>query len=71
MQVKPFDYEHSEMLLYQNMVMMDAGMYQEALDHLDTYDKQILDRLSIQEARGKSSGFSVKEKYENRYKVFQ
>lgn len=53
MQVKPYDYEHSELLLYQNMVMMEAGMYKEAMQHLETYDKQIVDRLAVQETRAK------------------
>ena len=53
-QVKPFDYEHSEMLLYQNMVFMDAEMYKEALEHLATFDKQIVDRLSLKETKGSS-----------------
>ncbi|KAK3784704.1 hypothetical protein RRG08_032159 [Elysia crispata] len=46
---KSFDYEHSELLLYQNMVMQEAGMYQEAMEHFRTYDKQIVDKLYIQE----------------------
>ncbi|CAG5134319.1 unnamed protein product [Candidula unifasciata] len=44
-----YDYEHSELLLYQNMVMQEAGMYEEALEHLRTYDRQIVDRLYVQE----------------------
>ena len=51
-QVKTYDYEHSEMLLYQNMVMMEAGMYEEALEHLKQYDKQIVDRLTVEEKTG-------------------
>lgn len=51
--VKPYDYEHSEMLLYQNSVMSEAGMHQEALDHLKMYDKQIVDRLTVQETSAK------------------
>ncbi|GFO47570.1 N-alpha-acetyltransferase 15, nata auxiliary subunit-like [Plakobranchus ocellatus] len=46
---KSFDYEHSELLLYQNMVMQEAGMYKEALQHFETYEKQIVDKLYIQE----------------------
>lgn len=49
--VKQPDYEHSEMLLYQNMVMIEAGLEQEALQHLSEYDRQILDRLAVQEAK--------------------
>ena len=53
--MKPYDYEHSEMLLYQNMVMTEAGMYQEALDHLQQYDKQLVDRVTVQEHTGTHS----------------
>ncbi|KAL8581006.1 N-alpha-acetyltransferase 15, NatA auxiliary subunit [Nucella lapillus] len=48
-QPKSLDYEHSEMLLYQNTVMREAGMNQEALQHLEDYDKQIVDRLHVSE----------------------
>ena len=54
-QIKPFDYEHSEMLLYQNQVMVEAGMYKEALEHLKTFNDQICDRLSVQETKGRST----------------
>ena len=50
--MKPFDYEHSEMLLYQNMVMVEAGSYKEALQHLSEYGSQTLDKLSVQENKG-------------------
>lgn len=43
------------MLLYQNMILFESGKYQEALTHLDTYDKQIVDRLAVQETRGGKS----------------
>ncbi|XP_005102206.1 N-alpha-acetyltransferase 15, NatA auxiliary subunit [Aplysia californica] len=47
---KPYyDYEHSELLLYQNLVMQEAGMKEEAMEHLRSYDKQIVDRLYVQE----------------------
>lgn len=52
MQVKQLDYEHSEMLLYQNMVMVEASLEHEALQHLSNYDRQILDKLAVQEIRG-------------------
>jgi tetratricopeptide (TPR) repeat protein len=44
-----YDYEHSELLLYQNMVMQEAGMIEHAMKHLKLYDKQIVDRLYVQE----------------------
>jgi len=53
--VKQLDYEHSEMLLYQNMVMVEAGFEHEALQHLSNYDRQILDKLAVQEIRGTCS----------------
>ncbi len=40
------------MLLYQNQVMMEAGMYTEALGHLNQFDNQICDRLSLTETKG-------------------
>lgn len=52
LQPKQFDYEHCELLLYQNMVMREAGMHQEALSHLQEYDKQIVDRLCVSETKG-------------------
>ncbi|ELU08201.1 hypothetical protein CAPTEDRAFT_222736 [Capitella teleta] len=51
--VKPFDYEHSELILYQNMILFEAGKYKEALQHLESYDKQIVDRLAVQETKAK------------------
>lgn len=50
-QPKPFDYEHSELLLYQNMVMREAGMHVNALQHLQEYEHQIVDRLCVCETK--------------------
>lgn len=46
------DYEHSEMLLYQNIVMIEAGLENNALQHLHDFDQQILDRLAVDETKG-------------------
>ncbi|CAG5993688.1 unnamed protein product [Menidia menidia] len=46
------DYEYSELLLYQNQVLREAGLYKEALDHLNDYEKQICDKLAVEETRG-------------------
>ncbi|KAK7929692.1 hypothetical protein WMY93_006087 [Mugilogobius chulae] len=46
------DYEYSELLLYQNQVLREAGLYREALEHLSTYEKQICDKLAVEETRG-------------------
>ena len=45
------EYEHSEMLLYKNMMMEEAGKYQEALDHLEKHEAEICDKLFQQEKR--------------------
>lgn len=46
------DYEYSELLLYQNQVLREAGLYKEALEHLSNYEKQICDKLAVEETRG-------------------
>ncbi|XP_034545567.1 N-alpha-acetyltransferase 15, NatA auxiliary subunit-like [Notolabrus celidotus] len=46
------DYEYSELLLYQNQVLREAGLHKEALDHLNDYEKQICDKLAVEETRG-------------------
>uniref|UniRef100_A0A8B9KX54 N(alpha)-acetyltransferase 15, NatA auxiliary subunit b n=1 Tax=Astyanax mexicanus TaxID=7994 RepID=A0A8B9KX54_ASTMX len=53
-QVKNYkvDYEYSELLLYQNQVLREAGLFKEALEHLTTYEKQICDKLAVEETRG-------------------
>ena len=53
LQPKPYEYDYSEMLLYQNMILVEAEKYDEALKHLEQYEKQIVDKLAIQEIRGK------------------
>ena len=54
MQTSPdkVDYEYSELLLYQNQVLREAGLYREALEHLCTYEKQICDKLAVEETKG-------------------
>lgn len=47
-----FDYEHSELVLYQNMVIQESGAFEEALKHLDHFHSQICDKLSIDETWG-------------------
>jgi len=46
------DYEYSELLLYQNQVLREAGLNKEALEHLNSYEKQICDKLAVEETRG-------------------
>jgi len=47
------DYEHSEMLLYHNTLLEEAGDFQAALDHLDSIESQVCDRKAIKEKRAK------------------
>merc|ERR1712001_784657 len=51
-QKNAYDYEHSELLLYQNMVMQESEDHAGALAHLDKYEDQICDKLSLLENRG-------------------
>lgn len=44
-----YDYEHSELLLYQNMVIQESGDLQGALNHLLESQSQICDLLSVEE----------------------
>ncbi|XP_054829729.1 N-alpha-acetyltransferase 16, NatA auxiliary subunit [Eublepharis macularius] len=46
------DYEYSELILYQNQVMREADLFQESLEHIETYEQQICDKLMIDEIRG-------------------
>ncbi|XP_067419285.1 N-alpha-acetyltransferase 16, NatA auxiliary subunit isoform X8 [Emydura macquarii macquarii] len=46
------DYEYSELILYQNQVMREADLFQESLEHIETYEKQICDKLVIEEIKG-------------------
>ena len=53
-QKKPgYDYEYSELLLYQNMVVRESGNVSGALDHLDEYESAICDKICFKEIRGK------------------
>ncbi|KAH3764695.1 N-terminal acetyltransferase A complex auxiliary subunit NAA15 [Pelomyxa schiedti] len=47
------DYEYSEQLLYYIMLMEEAGMEGQALDYLEKMEMQIVDKLDIQQIRGR------------------
>lgn len=51
-QKSEYDYEQSELLLYMHQVMFEGGLYQQSLTHLEQYEDQICDKLSLMEARG-------------------
>lgn len=46
------DYEHSELLLYQNMVIVESGDIEGALRHLEKHEQQITDKLAVEESYG-------------------
>lgn len=48
---KAYDNEHSEFLLYQNLVLRENGQYDDALRHLQTYEKDIYNKLTIAEIK--------------------
>ncbi|XP_071447544.1 N-alpha-acetyltransferase 15, NatA auxiliary subunit [Hetaerina americana] len=48
-----YDYEHSELLLYENMVIQDSGAMPEALLHMNRYNELICDKLAVYETWGK------------------
>ncbi|XP_075154691.1 N-alpha-acetyltransferase 15/16 [Haematobia irritans] len=50
--IEPNDYRHSELLLYQNQILVEAEKFQEALDHLIKYENQMVDKLAVQETMG-------------------
>ena len=53
-QKKPsYDYEYSELLLYQNMVIRESGDVEAALNHLELYEQAICDKISFKETRGR------------------
>merc|ERR1719427_651979 len=53
-QKKPsYDYEYSELLMYQNMVIRESGNMEAALRHLEEYESAICDKISLKEIKGK------------------
>ncbi|UJR23099.1 hypothetical protein I4U23_026122 [Adineta vaga] len=48
---KPYDNEHSEFLLYQNLVLRENGQYEEALRHIQIHEKDIYNKLSLAEIK--------------------
>lgn len=46
-----FDNEYSELLLYQNLILRESQQYDEALHHLQIYEKNIYNKLALTEIR--------------------
>ncbi|XP_068154753.1 N-alpha-acetyltransferase 16, NatA auxiliary subunit [Drosophila tropicalis] len=50
--IEAHDYRHSELLLYQNQILIESSDLQKALDHLIKYESQIVDKLAVRENMG-------------------
>ncbi|KAL7744606.1 hypothetical protein ACLKA6_017117 [Drosophila palustris] len=50
--IEAHDYRHSELLLYQNQILIESSHLQQALDHLLKYEAQIVDKLAVRETVG-------------------
>ncbi|CAF0802062.1 unnamed protein product [Rotaria sp. Silwood1] len=48
---KPYDNEHSEYLLYQNLVLRESGQYEDALRHIQVHEKDIYNKLALAEIK--------------------
>jgi len=48
-----YDYEYSELLMYQNMVIRESGDIAGALEHFDKHEKFICDKINMKETRGR------------------
>ncbi|CAB0041898.1 unnamed protein product [Trichogramma brassicae] len=48
-----YDYERSELLLYQNMLIQESGDSEQALKHLDENIDKICDKITVKETYGK------------------
>ena len=46
------NYEYSELMLYQNLILRQGGHYQQALDHLRENEDKIVDKLTLEEMKG-------------------
>lgn len=51
LKVKSYDFEHSEFLLYQNLVLRESGRFEEALKHLGEFEGDIGDKLECLELK--------------------
>lgn len=53
--VEPYNYEHSELLLYYIMILKENKQYEEALNFVEEHAKEIVDKVSYLETYGKAS----------------
>lgn len=64
-----YDYEHSELLLYQNLVIQESGGANEALKHLESSQDQILDKLTLKENLGEL--YLKLKQFDNAAKIYK
>jgi len=64
-----YDYEHSELLLYQNMVIRESGDTAGALEHLEKYRDQICDKPFWLET--KASLLIASDKHSEAIKIYE
>ncbi|XP_055911380.1 N-alpha-acetyltransferase 15, NatA auxiliary subunit [Eupeodes corollae] len=50
--IETHDYRHSELLLYQNQILIESGNLEKALNHLTKFESQIVDKLAVKETIG-------------------
>lgn len=53
--VEPYNYEHSELLMYYISILKESSKYEEALDFMDLHAKEIVDSVSYLETYGNYS----------------
>ena len=49
-----FDIEHTEMLLYQNLILRNQGKTEESVDHFEKFFDIMTDKLKVKEIKGKN-----------------
>lgn len=68
-QPKTIDYEQSEVLLYQNMLYKEAGMFENSIKHLEENEKYIVDKLNLFE--NKADSFLKQKKLDEAAKIYE
>jgi peptide alpha-N-acetyltransferase len=57
------NFEHSEMLLYHNLIIEESGKFDKALEHLESIENDICDRRSWKEKRGLNINYRLYHSY--------
>lgn len=50
--VEPYNYEHSELLLYYVSILIESGKSEEALEFLKSHSSEIVDKVALLETHG-------------------